>query len=186
MNDLIRSLKKSNIMFVFGLFVLLYNPPLFPINGMHIVGVLSILYLIVHYGTTVKALNNWYNLRIICGFLIILGYLLTTVKLINNEDSVYILMPIYYLIDTIPFGLAFKCHGDNNGFEMDDYINITIFVGIVQSLIAIISVISPRFHNWCFQLYKDYGYSESIFYLFKYRMFGLASGLTFAIFGLVD
>lgn len=181
MNDLFQSLKKSNIFFIFGMFVILYNPPLFPINGMHIVGALSILYLILHYNTAIKALNNLYNLRIICSFLFVLGYLFVTVKLINNEDSVYVLMPIYYLLDTIPFGLSLKCHGDKNGFELDDYINICIFAGVVQSLIAILCVISPGVHDFCFQLFKNYGYSESIYYLFKYRMFGLASGLTFAM-----
>lgn len=166
---------------VLGWFIILYNPPIFPINGMHVIGIISIFYLIYNYQWTLKQFSKARILTIYIGFVLILIYLFITVIIINGSNINYIIMPLYYIFDVIPFGLVIACLGNKHCLDIRNYINLAISAGLIQAIISILCFIFPSIHNFCFSLFKNYGYSSTIFYLFEYRMYGLASGLTFAM-----
>ena len=132
---------------VIGVFILLYNPPIFTFNSMHAVGMLSILYLLIHIGAAADMLRSLKFGGLLLGVLFWFGYLLYSVVLMNSEDWIFTIVPLYFLIDIIPFGMAVRIILAKKGRSADDFINIVIAAALIQAFLALAAFFNPEIRS---------------------------------------
>lgn len=168
----------ADILFVFGLFILIYNPPLIMLNTMHIVGLLSIFYLVIMGGVKRLFVLQTSTIKIIGGFALIFMYLFTFACLINGQSMETILFPIYFIVDIIPFGMAMKKYMEKNRLRFDWTISIVINSALLQALFAIVTLLVPSIQRYFVDRMVAYGYNEIYTTLASYRMYGFSNALT--------
>ena len=171
---------KFNIWIIIGAFIIMYNPPLIPFNAMHLVGIISAVYYIYK-----KTVNGRFVLekrvsRLYLQFAPVFVYLLLSFIFLKDALFTNVLLPIYFLIDVIPFGLAVKIYGDSKGADTEDYIELLLIVGTVQAILSAIAYFVPAVQHFFVGRLLAYGYEEVFKDLMANRMFGFADGLTYA------
>lgn len=173
--------KKWGLFFLFGLFIIIYNPPVFFINFMHFVGLISILSLLFKDGNKfIIRFDTKKNVfKLYCIFIFVFFYLIIQVSL-NNSSYTVIAFPIYFIIDIIPFALLMKRHMIEKKLSTDDLVDLLYVISLIQSIIAIVCYIIPSFHRLIIKLYLAYGYDSTYAADARYRNFGYAGGLTFS------
>ena len=174
--------KKRNIgvdiLFVFGLFIIIYNPPLLMLNTMHVVGFVSLLYLAIVGGAKRLLIVREKTLKLLSGFLVIFLYLLIFACFVNNQSISTILFPVYFIIDIIPFGFAMKEYMERNSLDFSWAISIIINTALLQAITAVISFFIPNVQSFFVERMVAYGYNEVYTSLSSYRMYGFSSALT--------
>ena len=170
--------KRWNPFILFGLFCLLYNPAIFRFNLMHLVGALSILYLLLRFERTVQMVRSVAIGGVWLAAFIWLVYLLLII-LMNSEDLVSVAVPIYFAFEIIPFGMSVRIVLEDHGWDVEDFINMVIAVAVIQGILAAAAFISPEVQNFFVQKCLDHGYGEVIIELAKHRFYGFSAGLTF-------
>lgn len=170
-----------NIFFFIGAFILIFNPPIMPINAMHIVGICSIIYVMLNINEA-RSIIKKKDVIIMClGFGSIFIYLLCTVVLLNNKQIVDTIMPIYYLLDIIPFGISASIYAKKHDCDSYDFLNLMIQTGKLQAVLSLLAFFIPSVHMYFLNILVSYGYTDYFEYLSNYRIYGLASSLTFAM-----
>lgn len=161
-----------------GLFIILFNPPLLPINSMHIVGTISILalFISVFSGRKIDLMSN--SIFSILGYISIL-LIMCLNELVHQCSLNNIFMPIYFLIDIIPFSICLKLHGDDNSFKIEDYFKLSRNACLIQAILVILALIFPNVKELFYTILSNYGYLN-VNMLYKHRMFGLSGGLQYA------
>ena len=115
------NLTKYNFLIILGLFIVLYNPPLIAFNTMHIVGAVSIGYLVLnHQGTIDFKYAGW-----ILYFTFILLYLFINSVVLHGNELNSIVFPVYYLFDIIPFSMSVN-YTLKHGLFLDDILIMCI------------------------------------------------------------
>ena len=176
-----RLFNNFNFLFFMGTFILIFNPPIFSFNTMHIVGVCSLLYMFVNFNKTVLVFSKKDIWILFLSFVGIFLYLFSVVCLHNDKPISYVVMPLYYILDIIPFGVAVRIYSDKHNCKSQDFINLMIQAGKLQAILAIAAFFIPSIHKYFLNMLIDYGYTDYFKYLSNYRIFGLASSLTFAM-----
>lgn len=167
----------QNFVIVIGVFILLYNPRLFSFNAMHIVGMLSILYLLIHIGAAADMLRSLQLGGFLLGVLLWFMYLLYSVVLLNSEDWPFASVPLYFLIDSIPFGMAVRIIFAKRGRNADDFINIVITAALIQAFLALAAFFIPGIRSFFLTRFLE-SVTRSVT-IVNHRFYGLAGGLTF-------
>ena len=162
---------------VIGVFILLYNPPIFTFNSMHAVGMLSLLYLLIHIGAAADMLRSLKFGGLLLGVLFWFGYLLYSVVLMNSEDWIFTIVPLYFLIDIIPFGMAVRIILAKKGRSADDFINIVIAAALIQAFLALAAFFNPEIRSFFLAEYLEN--AEGVVTIANHRFYGLAAGLSF-------
>lgn len=174
-----RSHKRWNIWILMGLFCLLYNPPILPFNSMHLVGALSIFYLLLRLGPAFKMIRSFAVGGVFLALFLWFGYLLLTVVLLHSEPFVLVSSPLYFIFDIVPFGMAMRLAFNDNDWNAEDFINMVVIVAIIQALLALTAFLSSDVQAFFVSKFLDYGYGDVVVTLSRYRFFGFAGGLTF-------
>lgn len=177
---MIKSIKKYNVWIFLGLFCMLYNPPILPINSMHVVGVISIFFLVRQNDRFPTIVCSKRVFKLFCAFGFIFIYLFAVATLSEKGDIGIALYPIYFLIDVIPFGLVLKNYSDRKNLGVDDFINLVLGCGMFQAVFAILALVFPAFQKFLIAFYIRYGYDELYAVLSAHRMYGFAGTLTFS------
>lgn len=167
-----------DILFVLGLFIIIYNPPILMINTMHLVGFVSLLYIVIVGGVKRLFIVKKNTLKLLSGFLAIFFYLLVFACFINEQSISTILFPIYFVIDVIPFGFAMKEYMDRNSLDFGWSVSIVINTALLQALTAIASFLIPNVQRFFVERMVAYGYNEVYTTLSSYRMYGFSNALT--------
>lgn len=175
---MIQLLKKYNIFIIIGVFIILYNPPILPVNSMHLVGFLSIVFLIVNVGDTYSKLCYVPFLRF-CLFIIIWGIYLLLIILMNGTNECDYIVPIYFLVDVIPFALAILKYSQSRKLNSDDFVNLLIGTGLIQAITAVLAFFVSSVQQLFVQLLINYGYGEVYSSIASWRLYGLSGTLTF-------
>lgn len=169
----------QKILIVAGLLCLLYNPPIFSFNSMHLVGLLSIAFLLIHVSRTVNMLRSVKIGGLLLGTALWFGYLLLSVVFLHAEDLLFAILPVYFLVDIIPFGMSVRIVCENNGWTVDDFIGMVVSASIIQALLSLAAFLSPEIQSVFVQRFLDYGYGEVVTELARTRFYGFAAGMTF-------
>lgn len=165
-----------NAFTIFGLFVLLYNPPILRINIMHIVGVVSWLLVFIN-AKRIKMCLQLKELFIV--YILLFGYLILN-TLIHNANYSTTLASVYFILDIIPFGIVFSDYIIRKKKEIKSVLNYFIIAGLIQAIIALLGFFVPSVQSFITDRLVGYGYTNEVSEL-SYRTFGLSGELTFAM-----
>lgn len=147
---------------------------------LHLVGIISIIYLLIHIGPTAKMLRNLKLAGVFFGAFLWFIYLLYSVILLNQEDWHSAVSPLYFLIDIIPFGMMVRIISKENGWSIDEIINLIIAAAIIQALLAVAAFFIPELHTFFIAKMLDYG-ANPVIAQAEHRNYGFAIGLAYAI-----
>ncbi|MBQ8719520.1 MAG: hypothetical protein IJY65_00625 [Clostridia bacterium] len=117
----------------------------------------------------------------ILGFCCIFAYLLLFVVVHNGMQLTDAVMPIYYLVDIIPFGISVRIYANKHHCGTDNFIDLLIQAGKLQAILALLAFFIPSVHTFFLDKLISYGYTDYFEYLANYRIYGFASSLTFAM-----
>ena len=169
------NLTKYNILIILGLFIVFYNPPLIAFNTMHIVGGLSIGYLILNYQDTIDhKYTGW-----IFYFALILLFLFTNSVVLHGNGLDSVVFPVYYLLDIIPFSMSVKTYSKKQGLVLDDVLIMCIIAGLIQTAISFLAFINSNIQDVFVSRIIEYGGIKSYSYWATLRMYGFSNGLMF-------
>lgn len=175
---MVKSVKKFNLLIILSLFITIYQPPIVSINLMHVVGLFSILYLLAKHGIHVRfRVLEW---KLLFSFISIFLYLVTTVVIRNNKNLLNSIYPLYFIFNVIPFGIATKQYSDAHGATEIDFLNLCIFIALIQAFLSILAFIIPSVQGVFINMLLSYGYEKSYIEMMTYRAYGLSNGLTYA------
>lgn len=169
----------KDIIIVLLLFFFIYYPPVLKINILHILAVVSYIYLIKYSGTLSLLKNNLNNF----GFVIfaLLYLFLVCAVLFNNPANA--IMPFVWLFEVIPITFMLvdmiqKNRGQNKNASIWNYL---IAAGILQAVISILAFAVPSFQSIIIQRMLAYGFKDVILKMSGHRMYGFSYTLAFAM-----
>ena len=165
----------GEIAIIIGLFVILYNPPIFTFNCMHIVGAASIIYIIIYNRAFLR--NEYARWFII--FMVIETYLFIMVVGIHNHGFTGVVFPLYYILDVIPFSIVIKDYFDRNEIEYKKIISYSFIAALAQSVLSILSFINPQIQKVIVDRIIELSGVKIYSYWSTIRMYGFSNGLMF-------
>lgn len=177
---MIRVVKQYNILFIIGCFILLYNPPILPINGMHVVGVISIIYLMINNRIT-KHIISFERCRNAFLFMMIWFIYLIFIVLANSTSFEACANPLYFIIDILPFATAIQIYNQKHGLKIKDVINLMLLVGTIQAIFAVAAFFNSNIQEYFINKLLSYGYGEILSVLAGWRAYGFSGSLTFGM-----
>ncbi len=167
---------------VMGLFVVFYLPPIFTFmgfqfNALHVVGIGSILFLLWK-GKILQFLHIRKNIHFVAGFVVLLlhgGLLMLIHKTAISSLAAY----LHFLVNVIPFSFVVTHYLKTKNFTLVRFLNLLIFVGMLQAVIAVLTMLIPPLKQVIADMMVDYGYGEVVFGM-QHRMYGFSGQLTHA------
>ena len=172
---------RFNLLFYIGLFILFYQPPILPINTIHLVGIISIVYICLFSSNRIGAIRRDRNIEaIVFAFVLIMLYLTFFSIVINKGRITNIAFPFYFIFDVIPFAYAMKIYREKRQIRFEAILDMGTFVGVTQAVTAIMAFLVPSIQKLFITLMISYGYSSSSFEsLSSFRLYGFSPYLTF-------
>jgi len=172
---MINSIKKIGILLPLSLFVVIFQPPFGSFRLMHLIGLASLVYLLL---LQIKIFSYEKCLTVL--FFACFIYLLIIEFILNDSSIGSLVGPIFFLVDIIPFSLACRDYLKRRNCDIHDIINLFVFTSLIQVVLVMLSFFIPAIHISFVNMMINYGYSMRLLTLLEYRLFGFASGLTFA------
>lgn len=163
------------------LFCLIYYPPLFSFNILHLIGGGSLLYIGLNIGWTRSIIHNKKFFKLIVGFMLSLVYLsvIITISDIGTFSAIYDYL--YFLMDVIPFGIAVTVIFEKNNISCKAIMDIGIAVAVVQAILSSLAFMIPSFHMAIIYRMIDYGYPrDTLLEMAGYRLYGFANGMSYS------
>ena len=172
-----------DLLIILGAFIIIYNPPLINFNSMHIVGGLSIFYVLINKIRDNRLIINKNIGYLLFAFFIIFFYLFINVVLVHGYSISESIYPIYFILDVIPFGYAVAINLNKRHLTANYAFNLLVIMALIQSIIAILCFFIKDVQIFFFNRFISYGYgdAETLKELLGYRMRGFASELTFSM-----
>lgn len=168
---------KHNFVFIVFMFLFIYYPPILNINMLHIIAILSYVYLVFHYKIIAsnKILNilsgNICKIMIVCVYSIIIAIINTGFL----SDTIGFLQ---LFLEVIPSSIAAALYMKKKKYTLYDSMNLLIILGIIQGVIAILAFAFPSLQQFLVQRAIHYGFNASKYNSFlDRRYYGLAYNL---------
>lgn len=164
------------------LFLLLYYPPVFHINVLPPLGVIS--WIIFNYKLSMLEFIFTHKSFIKKYFSFSCNqYLDFSIVKINQESLSNMAGLVYWVIIIIPICLHITIMLNKNNYSIYDLLNLLLSVGLIQGLLAIITFISPSLKQILTLNLLQQGAISQDAYLYSYdrRFYGYANGLTFGM-----
>jgi len=155
----------------------MFEPPIFSVNIMHVLGAFSWMYILLNASKIEKYLNVKKLVIIYLIISFIFAHLIIVI-VFNNSNLNYAASPIYWLIDIIPFSIFITLYLRINKMT-NSFINIIISAGMIQAVLVVLSFLFNDIQVFFISRMIDYGYGTEIESL-SFRMYGFASNLTFS------
>lgn len=160
--------KRNELELIIFIFCFLFAPPVIPnFNFIFIVFSYSIIMITIKYRSKLKRMLNIKSIRNIIKIIFIYFciYILSMLinSLIDGEEfinnyliNMYAIVLAFPIIITCSLYLIFRC--DELGIDFDNLIQLFIKAGMIQAMIALITLISPAAKNWTISMmYKATG-----------------------------
>ena len=171
-------MKKYDLFFIVILFFLIYEPPFFNINTLHIIGFISWSYILFNFKDVKETIKIGTISKIYFIFVLFWTYLSIVITL-NGNSILNSLSFLYWIFDVIPASIMLTTHFMKKRYSINDFLNILLIVGTMQGIFALIAFLNPDVKNYFVNQLINYGYSTNFYSLSDFRLFGFASNLTF-------
>lgn len=172
-------LKIKKTIFIFIFFLIIFEPPLIPFNVIHIVGIISIIYLAINYDFFYK--RKLFTLLVSTLYVsLLLGVYISFSGLFSKNGILYSLTYYYWAFYTIPFAISAYIFVKKNKLNTNWIFIASVYAGIIQSILVIAAVLDENIKNIFVDMLVSYGYGDVVYELETIRLFGLASELTFS------
>lgn len=160
-------------------FLLIYNPPIYAISTIHYLALYSWTRILYNKETSNSLLND-YKYKSDIMFLLFYIFYFLFVGLINSIYSLSLIYNFFVIImEVIPTCFIIVKEINNNKKVI--FNDLIIKVGLIQALIAFITLFFPNIHNAIINIYLKYGYKDTIIYLSQFRMYGYSYILPFTM-----
>lgn len=167
------------VLYVIVIFLFLYQPPIFRINVLHVIGAISLLYLACNRSKIHKYFNTHRILMIYFCLIFQLVYLLVIVVCWNSEMS-NIASPVYMMADVLPFVIAITLHQKKHRLNTKNLINAVLMAGSIQAAFSIAAFLYPAAQRLFIAALVNYGYEDVLFELSSFRVYGFSANLTYS------
>lgn len=172
-------MKKHNLFIIVMLFLLIFNPSFTGINILHFVAAFSWLYILIN----MKALHRYINIRkcvLIYIILMLICLYITALVLINNNPIANIAPFLFWMLDIIPACIMVMISLKKHGRGLEDLLVLLIWAGIIQAVFAAFAFFVPTVKELFVSNMASEEYLDIYNYMAQFRLYGFASGLTFA------
>ena len=172
--------KRISIFMIIGMYLLIYNPPVFTFgtfrfNGVWPVMFISLGYVLLH----LKSLKEQMNFRAIVRTEAVLGAMLAylmAVALIHRQNMTQYAYCIYWMAADIPFALACTIHLRRRGLGFTELLDHLLITGTIMALTAVAAFLIPAVNEYFTDRMVAYGIPYSVKQA-AYRNFGFAANL---------
>lgn len=173
---------KYKIRIIITLMLLIYTPaiPNIKINVLHIIGFFSWIYIFFNKRSVFTVIRMK---KIMFSFMFLLftfSYILFIVA-INGNSLLTEISYVYWLFDIIPASIMITTYMRKLNYNLKDLINILLIVGTFEALTSALAFLFPPVQNYFLNTLMNYGYSDNLIWLGKFRAYGFASNLTYTM-----
>lgn len=169
---------RFNIFILLGVFIVLYQPPIVSFNLVHIVGIISLLYIFFHYPRFCNIFRQKFVVDINI-LLVIIIIDIAFIAILYNKPLVGILGFAYLLLEIIPFCIAIAVYY-NKEFTTYTLWNYIILASLIQMLLAISAFLNPEIKRIFQETLISQGISKIEGWWGARRFYGFAANLLFA------
>ena len=163
--------------FVLLTFLMMFSPPVLPINIKHIIGLISILWITVNWNCYRDIFTIKYIRKIIF-LLCLLPLYVMMVAFINDKDMDMVYFYLYTCVDLLPFSIVLSSYVMRN--DDDNYIyKIIVAASFIEIIMVYLSFFFEPIQNLFVEIMAN-RYGDVFNKLSEKRMFGFADSLTFS------
>lgn len=162
------------------IFFILYQPPLLSFSIIHVVGLISIVYLLIlEWKSSSSILFNKNVIAVESLFIALLILILLEIIVLSHGSFNHIAFPVFYIVDIVPFCLAISNYARRNNWDRGKIIDIIIIVGSLQGLLIVLALFNQSIQEIFIGKLIEYGYTTEFSKFMLYRMYGFAASLAF-------
>lgn len=161
------------------LFLMLYYPPIYGTVTLNYLGFISWIYLIVKFDTIVINFKVEKIVKLVFTLVLFTIYLLV-LAIINNNPLNIASDFFYWIVDIIPCSLMLSHIYLKRRLGFYEILTQFLIVGNIQGFFALLAFTIPSFQHVFIQNLILFGYSNEIFELAKFRMYGFANSLNYS------
>lgn len=156
-------------------FLLLYYPPILPVNIMHLLGAFSIFYSLTQCRNRFSAIISRFSFP-----LIVFTIYIVTVSLIRGNGITGAVSLGMLSIETVPTCLMISDLKVKKAKEVD-FFDIIISAAILQSFVAFAAFMIPSLQKAIINQYISYGFLDGLMTMSNHRIYGFSYGLTYGM-----
>lgn len=176
--------KVKNILMVIYIFFVLFSLPILPINMTHILGFIANIMLLIkfsHYRNSRYINKNIIKIYVFL-FLLLFFNIITALLNVYSVNILSLFSDITHLIiNVLPISIYIAWFLRENNKTQRDLFSYIVFACSIQAVLSIISFLSPNIQSTFVNLMISSGFDELLITLSKNRIYGLSTGLTFAM-----
>lgn len=176
--------KVKNILMVIYIFFVLFSLPILPINMTHILGFIANIMLLIkfsHYRNSRYINKNIIKIYVFL-FLLLFFNIITALLNVYSVNILSLFSDITHLIiNVLPISIYIAWFLRENNKTQRDLFSYIVFACSIQAVLSIISYLSPNIQSTFVNLMISSGFDELLITLSKNRIYGLSTGLTFAM-----
>ncbi len=171
--------QKYPVWLVLYTFLLIYFPPILSFNTLHIVGFISWIGIV----SNLKYFRRHFELDYFRTLYYLLGasaLYLVMISFYNGSTFLNTARILFWSIDVVPASIFIAITTHKKNYSDLDFIKLLIIVGTIQAILAVVAFVVPEFQSLFVRKMVQFGYRDIFYRLAEHRLFGVASGLTFA------
>lgn len=170
----------KKLFLVIFLFMLVYYPPIIQFNILHIIGIISWIYIMLN---NKKIAKNISIPKVVNIYIIIVTFIIyLAIVAIYNEQPVgdAIKSFLFWGFDVVPGCIVVSYIFIKSKFDNLNLINLLLLVSLVQAMLTIMTYLIPEFQTIFINQMINYGFNEErLLYLSSFRWYGIATNLGF-------
>lgn len=164
---------------VIFLFLLVYYPPLAPINTIHLVGIFSWVFLLFRFRGSLRAMHEWRVLLTLGIFAFLFLYMLVVITF-NGAKLLSISNSFIMLFDVCPAILVVLVYAESKRYGLMEIVDHFLVIAALQGLFALGMFLHRPFQEAYVNNLISLGYPQSLYELSQFRMYGLSASLSFS------
>ena len=150
----------SKIFMTVYLFLIIYYPPIININILHVTAAIAYFYIINNENNVLFILKMSRHVYLIFAF-VLTGIYLGVVSLLNMGKMDGTIAIIQYVLEIIPCCLMTVVFLKKNKYNLDDFMDMLLWGGVMQGLLAFAAIMSPDFQKFLVDKAINYGFDYS-------------------------
>lgn len=167
----------SKIFMIIYIFLLIYYPPITSVNPIHFLTVIAYIYIVKNMGMAKYLIERMRQGDLIFAFGF-MGLYLFCVSSLNLRHWEGMISCFQYALEIIPCCMMIAVWFYNNNYNLDDFMDILLYVGTIQGVLAVVAMVSPEFQGFVVDRAIRYGFDEAKFSSFlERRYYGVAYNL---------
>ena len=164
----------TSLFLLFYIFLFIYSPRLVSFNTSHILFIIGLLYLIFNYK---KCVDVYVKTKLIVFINVLLFIKLFSVLMAGAYGLEKDFYGVYQLCIELPVCVVFVISlMKQSEYKSEDLVTLIIIVGIIQSIIGVLMLISPSFKE-IIDTHRHQFWNDKLIGLSTWRMYGLSDNL---------